>query len=173
MKDHKLGPTIRDRSSLANPVDVDVELVEVGNVVARRYVRLKIEGPSPTMINLAVANLLSYQARALAVTLENGADELEFSAPPSDGIAPGARVEVKVDLESPESFGFPAAPYKVKRGDRGWVVRLIHCRVEGEPIDGPTINPIVHVRFGNETKVVAFARECLRVVGDDAPENPS
>ena len=79
------------------------------------------------------------------------------------GLRHGDRVEVAIEL-GPPTEGLPPPPYPVHKGDRGTVARIIHCSIEGEPIEGPSINPIVHVRFDGRAEVLAFARECLRVV---------
>lgn len=79
------------------------------------------------------------------------------------GIRPGDRVEVVIEL-GPQPEGFPRPPYVPNKGDRGTVARIIHCHIEGEPIAEPSINPIIHVRFDGRAEVLAFARECLRVV---------
>ena len=86
------------------------------------------------------------------------------AAPPRP--SPGARVELAVSL------GPPLPGMRVQHtptpGERGRVVRIIHCRVEGEPVASPSINPIVHVLFDGQHEVLAFAPSCLRVIADEA-----
>jgi hypothetical protein len=161
----KIGPTIVDRTYLRVPVHVSGEIVELGHVRPRPYVRLVVESlgepQPPSTINLAVANLTMAQARELYEQLAAAVDAFEQT------IHAGDLVEVAIDLD-PVSPALPS-PYPVVRGDRGRVARIIHCRVEGEPVREPTVNPIVHVRFANHTAVVAFAPACLRVVEDEQP----
>ena len=78
-------------------------------------------------------------------------------------VRPGSRVEVAFDLGPPPP-GMPPPRYDVRRGNRGWVARLVHCTVEGEPIEGPSLSTIAHVRFDGHREVLAFAPELLRVI---------
>lgn len=81
------------------------------------------------------------------------------SAPP---LRPGDEVEL-VAKDEPATAPFITRP--IRLGDRGRVVRLVHHRIEGEPLEKDASPVLAHVLLEGQDYAIGFDPKCFRVLG--------